>query len=45
MVTDIAFWRERLPTLDAESFENISGASPVRVTQLLHQWDRQLSGH
>jgi hypothetical protein len=44
-VTDMTFWRERLPTLDAESFERISAASPVRVTQLLYQWDRQLSGH
>lgn len=42
-VTDMAFWRERLPTLDAESFERISAASPVRVTQLLYQWDRLLS--
>lgn len=43
-VTDIAFWRERLPLLDAESFERISAASPISVTQLLYQWDRQLSG-
>jgi hypothetical protein len=44
-VTDLAFWRQRLPTLDAQSFERISAASPIRVTQLLYQWDRQLSGH
>lgn len=43
-VTDIAFWRERLPLLDAESFERISAASLIRVTLLLYQWDRQLSG-
>jgi hypothetical protein len=42
-VTDIGFWRERLPTLDTDSFERISAASPVRVTQLLYQWDRLLS--
>lgn len=44
-VTDIAFWRERLPLLDTRSFECISAASPVSVTQLLYQWDRQLPGH
>lgn len=43
-VTDIAFLRERLSLLDAESFERISAASPVRMTQLLYQWDRQLAG-
>lgn len=43
-VTNLSYWRERLPLLDAESFERISAASPVRVTQLLYQWDRGLSG-
>ncbi|HSP77109.1 MAG TPA: hypothetical protein VLQ93_01175, partial [Myxococcaceae bacterium] len=45
VVTDPSFWRERLATLDDDSFERISAVCPAWVLQRLYVWDRQLGRH
>jgi hypothetical protein len=36
------FWRERLSTLDSESFARVSAAWPANLLQRAYLWDRQL---
>ncbi|HYO57118.1 hypothetical protein [Archangium sp.] len=45
VVTDPTSWREYLATLDAASFERISGVYPAEVLRRLYVWDRELDLH
>ncbi len=45
VVENPAFQRERLATLDAWSFERVSGACTADLIWLLHRWDRELGRH
>jgi len=41
-LTNPALWRERLATLDAESFERVSAAQPANLLERMYLWDKQL---
>jgi hypothetical protein len=45
VVADPAFQRERLATLDAPSFERVSGACTSDLLEKIYSWDRQLDRH
>ena len=45
VVMDLALWREHLDTMDASTFERISGVRPGWVLEALYRWDRLLDLH